>query len=89
MEHSDCSMAQWQGLQAKGQLALGQKAGCEFHVVDIQTVHGGIQMSTTHCCLKTYYVHDRLGEIRPIVGNLSVRHTLSQDWNMIYYQSRD
>ena len=24
-------------------------------------------MSTTHLCLKTYYVRDRLGEIRPIV----------------------
>ncbi len=36
-------------------------------VVEIQTAHGGTHMSTTHCCLKTYYVRDRLGEIRPIV----------------------
>ncbi len=36
-------------------------------VVEIQTAHGGTQVSTTHCCLKTYNVRDRLGEIRPIV----------------------
>jgi hypothetical protein len=34
---------------------------------DIQTVHGATLMSTTHCCLKTYYISDGLGEIRPIV----------------------
>ena len=32
-------------------------------VVDMQTVHGGTQMSTAHHCLKTYYVGDRLCEI--------------------------
>jgi hypothetical protein len=36
-------------------------------VVDIQTAHSGSQMSTTYRCLKTYYVRDRLGEIRPIL----------------------
>ena len=36
-------------------------------VVEFQTAHCGTQMSTTHCCLKTYYVRDRLCEIRPIV----------------------
>ena len=35
-------------------------------VVDIQKAHGGTQMSTTHCYVKTYHVCDRLGEIRPI-----------------------
>ena len=43
---------------------------CKPKVVDIQTAHwaqGATLMSTTHLCLKTYYVRDRLGEIRPIV----------------------
>jgi hypothetical protein len=35
-------------------------------MVDIQTAHGGTQMSTSYHCLKMYYVRDRLGEIRPI-----------------------
>jgi hypothetical protein len=34
-------------------------------VVDIQTAHGATLMSTTHRCLKTYYIRDRLGKIRP------------------------
>jgi hypothetical protein len=34
-------------------------------VVDIQTAHGATLMSTTHHCLKTYYIRDRLGKIRP------------------------
>ncbi len=38
-------------------------------VVDIQTAQGATLMSTTHLCLKTCYVRDRLGEIRPIVVN--------------------
>ena len=40
---------------------------CKPKVVDIQTAQGATLMSTTHLCLKTYYVRDRLGEIRPIV----------------------
>ena len=40
---------------------------CKSKVVDIQTAQGASLMSTTHHCLKTYYVRDRLGEIRPIV----------------------
>ena len=36
-------------------------------VVEIQTAHCGTQMSTTHRCLKTYYVCDCLVEIRHIV----------------------
>ncbi len=34
--------------------------------MDIQTAQGATIMSTTRSCLKTYYVRDRLGEIRPI-----------------------
>jgi hypothetical protein len=48
-------------------------------VVDIQTAHGDSQMSTTHHCLKTYYVRDRLGEIRPIVVKAYVVPGLKHD----------
>jgi hypothetical protein len=48
-------------------------------VVDIQTAHGGILMSTTHRCLKTYYVRDRFGEIRPIVVKAYVVPGLKND----------
>ncbi len=48
-------------------------------VVEIQTAHGDTQMSTTHCCLKTYYVRDRLGEIRPIVVKAYVVSGLKHD----------
>ena len=36
-------------------------------------------MSTTHRCLKTYYVRDRLGEIRPIVVKAYVVPGLKHD----------
>ncbi len=36
-------------------------------------------MSTTHLCLKTYYVGDRLGEIRPIVVKAYVVPGLKYD----------
>ncbi len=48
-------------------------------VVDMQTVHGGTQMSTTHRCLKTYYVRDRLCEIRPTVVKAYVCPGLKHD----------
>ena len=36
-------------------------------------------MSTTHLCLKTYYVRDRLGEIRPIAVKAYVDPGLKYD----------
>ncbi len=36
-------------------------------VVDIQTAHAATLMSTTHSCLKSYYICGSLGEIQPIV----------------------
>ncbi len=36
-------------------------------------------MSTTHRCLKTYYVRDRLGDIRPIVVKAYVIPGLKHD----------
>ncbi len=35
-------------------------------VVPIQTAQGGTVMLTTHVCLKTYFVRDQTGELRPI-----------------------
>ena len=40
---------------------------CKQKVVEIQTAHGATIMRTTHLCYKTYFVKDRLGEIRPII----------------------
>ncbi len=51
----------------------------EQKVVDIQTAHGATLMSTTHLCLKTYYICDRLGEIRPIVVRKYVVPGLKHD----------
>ena len=34
--------------------------------VPIHTARGGTVMTTTHVCLKTYYVRNRTGELRPI-----------------------
>ena len=48
-------------------------------VVDIQPVHGSTQMSTTHHGLKTYYVRDRLGEIRPNIVKAYVVPGLKHD----------
>jgi hypothetical protein len=48
-------------------------------VVDIQTVHGATLMSTAHNFLKTYYILDRLGEIRPIVVRAYIVPGLKHD----------
>jgi hypothetical protein len=48
-------------------------------VVEIQTARGNTQISTTHRCIKTYYVRDRLGEIRPIVVKAYVVPGLKHD----------
>ncbi len=52
---------------------------CKPKVVEIQTAQGATMMSTTHPCLKTYYVWDRLGEIRPIVVKAYVDPGLKYD----------
>ena len=52
---------------------------CKPKVVEIQTAQGATIMSTTHLCLKTYYVRDRLGEIRPIVVKAYVVPGLKYD----------
>jgi hypothetical protein len=48
-------------------------------VEEIQTAHGGTQISTTRRCLKTNYVRDRLGENRPIVVKAYVVPGLKND----------
>jgi hypothetical protein len=38
---------------------------CQPKTVEIKTVEGGVILTTTHVCMKTYYVKSRTGEIRP------------------------
>jgi hypothetical protein len=48
-------------------------------IVDIQTAQCMNLMSTTHVCFKTYYVRDRLGDIRPIIVKEYVVSSLKHD----------
>ena len=52
---------------------------CKQKVVEIQTAHGATIMRTTHLCFKTYFVKDRLGEIRPIIVKAYVVPGLKYD----------
>ncbi len=52
---------------------------CKPKVVVIQTVHGLTMMNSTHLCYKTYYVCDRLGEIRPLIVKAYVVSGLKHD----------
>jgi hypothetical protein len=52
---------------------------CKPKVVVIQTAHGTTIMNSTHLCYKTYYVCDRLGEIRPIIVKAYVVPGLKHD----------
>ena len=52
---------------------------CKPKVVEIQTAHGDTMMKTTHLCYKTYFVKDRLGEIRPIIVKAYVVPGLKYD----------
>ena len=52
---------------------------CKPKVVEIQTAHGATIMRTTHLCYKTYFVKDRLGEIRPIIVKAYVVPGLKYD----------
>ncbi len=54
-------------------------AQCRPKVVEIQTAQGATITSTTHLCLKTDYVRDRLGEIHPIVVKAYVVPGLKYD----------
>ena len=48
-------------------------------VVPIQTAQGGTVMMTTHVCLKTYYVRDRTGELRPLTTKTYIVKNLKHD----------
>ncbi len=48
-------------------------------VVPIQTDQGGTVMLTTHVCLKTYFVRDRTGELRPITTKTYIVKHLKRD----------
>ncbi len=43
---------------------------CQPKTVEIKTAEGGVVMTTTHVCMKTYYVKSRTGEIRPLTTNI-------------------
>ncbi len=41
------------------------RTDCQPKTVEIKTAEGGAVMTTTHVCMKTYYVKSSTGEIRP------------------------
>ena len=47
--------------------------------VPIHTAQGGTVMTTPHVCLKTYYVRDRTGELRPITTKTYIVQNLKHD----------
>ena len=47
--------------------------------VRIHTAQGGTVMATTHVCLKTYYVRDRTGKLRPITTKTYIVQNLKHD----------
>ena len=47
--------------------------------VPIHTAQGGTVMATKHVCLKTYYVRDRTGELRPITNKTYIVKNLKHD----------
>ena len=57
----------------------GKLYSVQQKVVEIQTAHGATIMRTTHLCFKTYFVKDRLGEIRPIIVKAYVVPGLKYD----------
>ena len=52
---------------------------CKEKVVEIQTAHGDTIMKTTHVCLKTFYVRDRLGTTRPITTRAFIAPGIKRD----------
>ena len=47
--------------------------------VPIQTAQGGTVMMTTHVCIKTYFVRDRTGELRPLSTKTFIVKNLKHD----------
>jgi hypothetical protein len=47
---------------------------CQLRTVEIKTAEGGSVMTTTHVCMKTYYVKSRTGEIHPLTTRHSSFH---------------
>ncbi len=52
---------------------------CQPKTVEIKTTEGGIVMTTTHVCMKTYYVKSRTGEIRPLSTQAFIVPSLRSD----------
>ena len=53
--------------------------GCEEKVVVIHLAQDGATMKSSHVCMKTYYVKDRTGEIRPITTKAYYVKSLEHD----------
>ncbi len=52
---------------------------CQPETVEIKTADGRVVMTTTHVCMKTYYVKTRTGESRPIVTKVYIIPSLRTD----------
>jgi hypothetical protein len=52
---------------------------CQPKTVEIKTAEGGVVMTTTHECMKTYYVKSRTGEIRPLTTKAFIVPSLRSD----------
>ena len=52
---------------------------CQPKTVEIKTAEGGAVMTTTHVCMKTYYVKSRTGEIRPLTTKAFIVPSLRSD----------
>ncbi len=54
---------------------------CQPKTVEIKTAasEGGIVLTTTHVCMKTYYVKSRTGEIRPLTTKAFIVPSLRSD----------
>jgi hypothetical protein len=54
-------------------------ADCQPKTVEIKTAEGGVVMTTTHVCMKTYYVKSRTGETRPLTTKAFIVPSLRSD----------
>ena len=52
---------------------------CQPKTVEIKTAEGGVIMTTTHTCMKTYYVKSRTGAIRPLTTKAFIVPSLRSD----------
>jgi hypothetical protein len=61
---------------------------CQPKTVEIKTAEGGVVMTTTHVCMKTYYVKSRTGDIRPITTKAFIVPSLRSDLISVKFFNR-